>query len=510
MRAAIYARYSSENQNIASIDAQVRSIKEFCEKNNHNIVETYVDEARSGTSDNRPSFLRMITDSNDRNFDIIIVHKLDRFARDRYDSAIYRRKLKNNEVKVYSVLENLNDSPESVMLESVLEGMAEYYSKNLAREVKKGLNEVALKGKSTGSVAPIGYSVNKDGDFIINEQEAFYVRKVFDLYINGMGYQGIANYLKEEGIKNKRGKHLEKTSIRYLLCNEKYIGIYRYSDIRIEDAVPKLIDKNIWDKVQEKFKRESARPRTSAKDPYMLTGIFKCGECGGRYVGVGKINDHYYYGCNDKKRRLTTCNNRTIRKDVIEQFVINEMREKIFVSDKIDLYVDAIYSANNKIDKTSRSEIKEIQHKYDSLKLRLDRLVELYLDGDLQKESYKEKTKIIEEEMSIYKSRILNLEFNDSLQFTRDQIRDFLIASKEMLDTDDIGELKKMVLLHIDEVEIFIDKIKTSYRVTPETVSGLSARPKNRDKVESAIANYTLSLYFFTLRRSLKILSKVK
>ena len=131
MKAAIYARYSSDNQREESIEAQVRAIKEYADKNGIIITKVYTDEAKSATTDNRPKFLEMIKDSEFRLFDAVIVHKLDRFSRDRYDSAYYKRVLKKNGVRLISVLEHLDDSPESIILESVLQGMAEYYSKNL-------------------------------------------------------------------------------------------------------------------------------------------------------------------------------------------------------------------------------------------------------------------------------------------------------------------------------------------------------------------------------------------
>ena len=138
-RVAQYARFSSDNQRTESIDAQLRAMNQFCKQQHWQVVATYTDEARSATTDNRPQFQQMIADSGKGIFDIVLVHKLDRFSRDRYDSAIYKKRLKKNNVQLCSVLERIDDSPESIMMESVLEGMAEYYSRNLGREVMKGM-----------------------------------------------------------------------------------------------------------------------------------------------------------------------------------------------------------------------------------------------------------------------------------------------------------------------------------------------------------------------------------
>ena len=168
-RVAQYARFSSDNQRSESIDAQIRAMNQFCKQNHWQVVSTYTDEARSATTDNRPQFQQMIADSGKGLFDIVLVHKLDRFSRDRYDSAIYKKKLKKNHVKLCSVLERMDDSPESIMMEAVLEGMSEYYSKNLAREVMKGMNETALQCKHTGGCPPLGYDLDKNHHLIVNE-----------------------------------------------------------------------------------------------------------------------------------------------------------------------------------------------------------------------------------------------------------------------------------------------------------------------------------------------------
>ena len=164
-----YARFSSDNQREESIDAQLRAIRQYCQQHDYILLDTYVDEARSATTDDRPAFQQMVKDSASGDWSAVIVHKLDRFSRNRYDSAIYKKQLKDNGVHVESVLERLDDSPESVILESLLEGMSEYYSKNLAREVMKGKHETALQCKHNGGQPPYGLMGKKDGTYASNE-----------------------------------------------------------------------------------------------------------------------------------------------------------------------------------------------------------------------------------------------------------------------------------------------------------------------------------------------------
>ena len=225
-RVAQYARFSSDNQRSESIDAQIRAMNQFCKQNHWQVVSTYTDEARSATTDNRPQFQQMIADSGKGLFDIVLVHKLDRFSRDRYDSAIYKKKLKKNHVKLCSVLERMDDSPESIMMEAVLEGMSEYYSKNLAREVMKGMNETALQCKHTGGCPPLGYDLDENRHLIVNQWEAQAVRIIFQMFADGYGYSEIIERLNAHGYKTKRGKMFGKNSLYEILSNEKYFRCF--------------------------------------------------------------------------------------------------------------------------------------------------------------------------------------------------------------------------------------------------------------------------------------------
>ena len=156
MKAVIYARYSSDNQREASIEGQIREYTAFAEKNGITVLRHYIDRAISAKTDNRPEFQNMIIDSNKKLFDMIIVWKLDRFARNRYDSARYKAQLKKNGVKVVSATEVISDGAEGIILESMLEGFAEYYSVDLSEKVVRGMTDNALKCMFNGGTLPMG------------------------------------------------------------------------------------------------------------------------------------------------------------------------------------------------------------------------------------------------------------------------------------------------------------------------------------------------------------------
>jgi len=290
-RVAQYARFSSDNQRSESIDAQIRAMNHFCKQNHWQIVATYTDEARSATTDNRPEFQKMIEDSNKNLFDIVLVHKLDRFSRDRYDSAIYKKRLKKNNVRLCSVLERMDDSPESIMMESVLEGMAEYYSKNLSREVMKGMNETALQCKHTGGCTPLGYRLNSERKLEIEPEEAEAVKIIFEMFSNGYGYTAIIRELNSKGYKTRKGSNFGKNSLFEILRNEKYTGTFVFNKnsdktISVENGCPQIISKELFEEVQ---KRKENNKRNAgqyhSKEFYLLTGKIFCGICGKRLQG---------------------------------------------------------------------------------------------------------------------------------------------------------------------------------------------------------------------------------
>lgn len=336
-RVAQYARFSSDNQRSESIDAQIRHMNQFCKQNHWQVVATYTDEARSATTDNRPQFQQMINDSSKGLFDIVLVHKLDRFSRDRYDSAIYKKKLKKNNVRLCSVLERLDNTPESIMMESVLEGMAEYYSKNLSREVKKGNRENALKCVHNGGCCPLGYKLNDERKLVIDPHEAEAVKMIFYMFANGYGYSKIAETLNNMGYQPKRGGMFGKNSLYSILSNEKYTGVFVFgknSDdtVKIENGCPQIISKSLFQKVQ-RIKAANKRNAGSyhSKEFYLLTGKIFCGVCGKRMIGNVRYSGRSKtrlatYRCQTHRKE---CKNKELNKDYIDSHVSVLIGEKL-------------------------------------------------------------------------------------------------------------------------------------------------------------------------------------
>lgn len=278
----IYARYSSAGQNDQSIDGQLAKCREYAQQRGYRVVGEYCDRALSGRyAETRPEFQRMISDSAKHAFDFVLVWKLDRFSRDRYDSAIYKKKLRANGVRVLSVTEGVGDSSESVLLEAILEAMAEEYSRQLAQNVRRGMRQNAEKGLSLGGLPPLGYHVvNKQ--YEINEDEARIVRFIHEQYADGAGQKQIVADCARLGYRNQRGNPLTLASVKRILANERYVGRYDYlGEIVIEDAFPAIVSKELKKRVRDRLKANAKAPgHAKAKVEYLLHGKLFCGECG--------------------------------------------------------------------------------------------------------------------------------------------------------------------------------------------------------------------------------------
>lgn len=348
MTGVIYARYSSDNQREESIEGQLRECKAFAEKNDIQIVGTYIDRALSAKTDNRPEFQRMIKDSYKKLFDTVIVWKLDRFARNRYDSAHYKSILKKNNVRVVSATEAISQGAEGIILESVLEGMAEYYSAELAEKVIRGQTENAYKCKFNGGTVPIGYIISKENDFQINPDTAPLVVTAFQMYDDGVTMKKIAEDLNSKGLRNTRGTKLNINAISKLLSNRRYIGEYFYRDIVIPDGIPAIVPKELFDRVQEKMvKNKKAPARYKSDADYILTTKLYCGKCMSFMVGESGTsrneNTYRYYKCASAKRRMG-CDKKAVKKDWIEDIVIKQILKVIWddqlIEDLADMVID--------------------------------------------------------------------------------------------------------------------------------------------------------------------------
>ena len=327
MNIVIYARYSSHSQTEQSIEGQLQTCHEFAKHNGHIVIGEYIDRAQSGTTDSRAEFQRMIADSDKHAFEGVLVYQLDRFARNRYDSAINKAKLKKNGVRVISARENISDDASGILVEGVLESMAEYYSAELSQKIRRGMNINAEKCLSNGSNPGLGYYVDEERRFHVDPEGAAIVREIFEMYASGKTVAEITKYLNSKRVKTSLGKEFNKNSLHRLLRNKRYIGYYIYKDTETPGGMPRIIEDELFERVQHILERNKKAPaRSRGREEYLLTTKLFCGYCREMmtgYGGTGKSGKAYhYYACNNFKRRK--CKKKVVNKEKIENRVVLE------------------------------------------------------------------------------------------------------------------------------------------------------------------------------------------
>ena len=470
IKAVIYARYSSHNQREESIEGQLRKCYEYAERNGFVIIEEYIDRAISAKTDNRADFQRMIKDSEKGHFQAVIMYTLDRFARNRYDSAMYKAKLKKNGVKLFYTEQAISDDPEGIILESVLEGMAEYYSKNLSRGVRRGLKENALKCMITGGVRPLGYRRSAEGKYEIDPKTAPIVEEIFDLYVNGgKSQRQIVDVLNEKGYRTSKGKPFRIGSLETVMTNKKYIGIYEFDDVEVKGGVPAIISEELFMKAQEKLKtNKRSSGRMKAPMPYLLTGKLFCGECGEPMSGesgtshMGTI--YNYYKCFGR-RKTKDCHKANEKKEWIEKIVVQETVKQILQPNVIDTIAEKVAElAEKEFQDKSRinalnDELKVVQTSIRNL-LKLvergtdtedvnERLLELNSQkADLQKVISKAENKkplLTKDRIACWLTKFISDGDIDDVEYQQ-RIIDALVNKVFVFDSDDGG--KKLVITY--------------------------------------------------------------
>lgn len=328
----LYLRFSSERQREQSIEGQLRDCIAYCKANHYRIVAIYVDRATTARKDveKRVHFQQMVNDSSSHLWEYVIVWKLDRFARNRTDSAMFKFRLRKNGVRVLSATEHISENPEGIILEAVLEGMAEFYSAELSQKITRGMRESAMKCHSIGGHVPLGYKI-EDHKLVIDPATAHIVQEAFQLYANGESIADICRIFNTKGYLTAKGVPFNRSSFKAIFRNERYIGVYKYKDFRVEDGIPAIIDKPLFETVRSRLSENAQAPaRGKAKVDYLLAGKLFCGHCGASMNGESGTSRtgavYNYYACYTRKRQRK-CDKKPLKKDLIEWAVAQDAME---------------------------------------------------------------------------------------------------------------------------------------------------------------------------------------
>ena len=501
MNGVIYARYSSDNQREESIEGQLRECKEYAEKNSILIVGTYIDRAFSAKTDHRPQFQQMIQDSKKGLFDTILVWKLDRFSRNRYDSAYYKRILKNNKVQIISVTEPISSTPEGIMLESLLEGMAEYYSAELGEKVSRGLKENALKARFNGGYVPLGYRIDDERHYQIDPVTAPVVQEVFRRYADGEGIKQLCHELNERGVRTSLGRCFTKCSFQNMLKNRRYLGEYRYKDVVIDNAVPALIDAETFERVQQRSQQNQIAPvRVRAEVPFILTSKVFCGKCGAMVAGDSGTSKtgtvHYYYKCGNRKRGgKETCSLKAVRKEWLEHAVTyvavtyvqrDEITERI-----VSLAMESSAKENPRLP-ALRGQLRDVNR-------RISNLISAVEEGFIS-DSSKQRLDELEKRRRELEASIGQEELKHP-KLEHDQIV-FWLSQFKHLDLENVRVQKQIVDCFVNTVYLFDDQLVANFNFDRERrkISLAEVETKLEDaplKVGTASKQMEPDLFFY-------------
>lgn len=456
--AVIYARYSSHAQREESIEGQLRICRQYAEREKLTVVGEYADRAISGRTDRREQFQKMIRDAEKERFSVVIVYKLDRFARNRYDSAMYKAKLKKCGVKVLSATEGLTDTPESIILEAMLEGMAEYYSANLSQNVKRGMTENAMKCLATGGGRCLGYYTGPDKTYHIDEVGAATVRLIFSMYAQGYSYSRIAATLKEQGRTARNGRPFNGTYISKILRNRRYVGDYVWGDVIVEGGMPQIIDRDLWEKVQEKLKRNEKRgPRSGGKHDFILTGKLFCGKCGHSMVGdsgTGKNGTkHYYYTCVTKKRG-EGCDKKSIPALGIENDIIRVIADVVLKDEMLEHIADKVMEYQAR-DTDSAMLIAQYKDRLKETQLSIDGIIRA-MEAGIVTPSMKDRIEELEAQKIDLQANIESEEINQKTA-SRDDVL-FFLTQFQGGDLDDPNFRCRLVDTFLNSVWVYDNK----------------------------------------------------
>lgn len=453
MNVVIYARYSCDNQREESIEGQIRECKQYADRNDMCIIGEYIDRAFSAKTDNRPEFQKMINDSYSKKFQAIVVWKLDRFARNRYDSARYKTILKKNMVEVISATEVISKGAEGIILEAVLEGYAEYYSADLSEKVIRGMTENALKCKYNGGNVPIGYIIDDNKHYQIDKLAAPFVKDAFEMYASNMTMKEITEYLNQKGVRTSKNNNIEIRNMSVILRNRKYIGEYRYMNIVIPDGIPQIVSKELFDVVQEKLKRKQRNSNPDMKNKYILSSKLRCGKCNSLMCGesgtskTGKI--YNYYKCSSVKRHLG-CDVKSVRQEDFEKVVLEKVIGYLLTETNINKITDAVL----KINKKENASILLLKKQYKCIVKNINNIVDAIAQGIFSNSVQEKLTELEQKKIEIENQIKIEKESLSNSKLNRSQIKYWLLNILTLLPED-----KKSLLIDtfVDEIIYFSD-----------------------------------------------------
>lgn len=463
--AVAYARYSSAGQRDVSIEQQLRDIRAYAEREGYTIIREYTDHARSGFRNvsARTEFQAMIASAMTGSYDTVLCWKVDRFGRSREDSAIYKGQLSRLGVSVVYVMEPIPEGAAGVLTEGMLEAIAEWYSRNLSENVRRGMNDNARKCLYNGTTV-YGYDGIRNQRYQINEEQAAVVRQIFQLYIDGNSLAQIARILNDSGQRTESGKLFCINKLHNILKQERYLGIYMFGDYRIPGGMPAIIDEETWDKAQQ-MKSKTSRHYESNPDYYLLTGKAFCGHCGKPMVGDSGTSvtgaTYYYYTCQSKKRRAG-CKKKSLQKRLLEDMVINFLLDQVLSGPSIEQLADTIHEEmqsrrNSSPLRSMESELRDTERKISN--------VNRAIAEGVFSASTLEMLHSLEDTAKSLRISIESRHYAEEKMLDRDQVI-FFLSRFSSLDRNNPADRRFLIQTFLNSVYVYDDHLKILVNAT--------------------------------------------
>lgn len=483
--AVIYARYSSDRQTEQSIDGQVRVCNDYAERNDILIVSQYIDRATTGTNDNRDAFQQMMKDSDKKAWDYVLVYKLDRFSRNKFEMAMHRKHLKDNGIKILSAMENIPDTPEGILLESLLEGMNQYYSEELSQKTRRGQRETRLKGLHCAGKLNYGYYTEKKKVFV-HPEEGPIVKEIFERYAAGERGNEIAISFAERGILY-RGKPFSAANIYVILHGEKYTGKYDLHGEVYDNIYPRIIEPELYERCKQKI--DANRYGNHIPDySYLLRRRAYCGECGTRmtsYSGTSKSGRvSKYYKCWNAIGKKN-CKAKFIKKDVLDGLVIKTLQETL-TGKNLSVIVDEIYRQHN-AKLMGENPVKMLEKELTQINKSINNIMHAIEQGIIT-DTTKERLQELEQSRKELQEKLIFERMQEQVVLDKKTIEDYLKDGVKQ-------EPEMMIDLLVDKVYVYSDHIELILHYTDQPIK---PKPRIDNNDESPEGNNLRGSLIFT------------
>ena len=483
-----YIRYSDHKQDDGfSVEYQLSEIEEFVYRNGLELRKNHIDQATTATKvAGREAFYELIQDVKDGFVDVIVVYKLNRIFRNAYESQKYRKLLKKYGVKLMSVTQQIDeDTSAGRLMTNVLSDIDQYQSETISDHVKSSMREMARQGYFTGGTVPFGYTLEvlENGKktrkkYIPDETEKAVVQKIFELYADGYSLRYLQSHLTDRGFMTRQGKQFGITTIARMLGNDFYIGTLRYStqgyeDVVVEDAVPPIIDDYLWRRVQERKNANKLVQPRKKKDLYALTGKIYCDLCGSHFFGMrsgsrqkGKLYDYQYYIC-AKRKNYNACKCDRIRKDYLEDIVLQEIKKRILNEDAVKRLASEIAALCESSPTKITDEIKTLTKRRTTLENQINTLIDMRLAGELSADILKKKSVVLEAELAEVLNQLISLDERKRNSITAESVEEYLRSMFDHADSTDDQLLKNLFDNFVDKIIINNERVDVFLIVHP-------------------------------------------